>query len=104
MLHPNIARKVRLDMQLLSVIADLIDAFPRLEMLSLGDTCRQFRAVMQQQLDLTIEAHNLRVFGERFAHDDWAVFPQPIDGLVSSKVLVETFMEGTPIKEFAKVK
>lgn len=41
-LHPNIERKVRLDMQLLSFFADALDTVPRLEMLSLGDTCRQF--------------------------------------------------------------
>ena len=47
-LHPNIERRVRLDMQLLASFADLIDTFPRLEILSLGDSIRQFVAVMQR--------------------------------------------------------
>jgi aarF domain-containing kinase len=102
-LHPNIERKVRLDMQLLGYLAATLDSFPRLEMLSLGDTCRQFMDVMRLQLDLSIEAENLRVFRKLFKNDTWAQFPRPVDSLVSRHVLVEEFMEGRPIKEFAKL-
>ena len=93
-LHPNVERKVRLDMMLLSFLADVLDKYPRLEILSLGETCRQFVEVMQKQLDLSIEAYNLHMFRDLFAKDSWAQFPKPIDQYVTRNVLVEEFMEG----------
>lgn len=45
---------------------------------------------MQQQLDLSLEARNLRVFRERFASDSWATFPRPIEGFVCKNVLGKT--------------
>ena len=54
--------------------------------------------IYSSQLDLSIEARNLKIFNECFKREKWALFPQPIDGFVSKNVLVETFMEGTPIK------
>ena len=93
-LHPNVERKVRLDMMLLSGLADVLDRYPRLEILSLGETCRQFVEVMQKQLDLSIEAYNLHMFRDLFAKDTWARFPKPIDQYVTKNVLVEEYMEG----------
>jgi aarF domain-containing kinase len=100
MIHPHVESLVRTDMELLDIFAWAIDHIPSLEILSLGETCRQFAEVMNKQLDLRVEANNLVIFSQKFAKDTWAAFPAPIEGLVSKTVLVETLFEGTPINHF----
>ena len=103
MIHPHVAELVRTDMELLTHLANYFDRFPSLEILSLGETCRQFADVMNEQLDLTVEAKNLIQFTKKFAHEKWAEFPAPVEGFVTKNVLVETLMEGVSITKFMKM-
>ena len=50
---------------------------------------------MRHQLDLRWEARNLARFSQNFAEDDGVVFPEVV--LAASGVLVESWLEGTPI-------
>lgn len=100
MIHPHVEELVKVDMELLSVFAYFMDQFPSLEILGLGETCRQFGESMRLQLDLRIEARNLLQFASKFTSDKWAVFPEPVQGLVSKHVLVETLLEGAPISSY----
>lgn len=104
MIHPHVEALVRTDMELLSLFANFMDKFPALEILSLGETCRQFADTMNKQLDLRVEADNLIKFTQKFANDKWAAFPEPIDSLVSHNVMVETLMDGLPINTFMDMK
>lgn len=104
MIHPHVEALVRTDMELLSIFASVMDKFPSLEILSLGETCRQFADTMNKQLDLRVEAENLIKFTQKFAHDQWAAFPVPLEELISRSVIVETLMEGTPINSFMDLK
>jgi aarF domain-containing kinase len=103
LIHPHVESLVKIDMELLNILANVIDSVPALELLSLGETCRQFGETMKDQLDLTKEARNLKTFAKKFKDESWAMFPKPIDGLVNKNVLVETLMEGKPISEFMKL-
>jgi predicted unusual protein kinase regulating ubiquinone biosynthesis (AarF/ABC1/UbiB family) len=49
---------------------------------------------MRIQLDLRVEAKNLVKFANNFREEKWAVFPRPMEGLVTKNVLVETLMDG----------
>jgi aarF domain-containing kinase len=104
MIHPHVEQLVRTDMELLSHIASFIDNFPALEILSIGETMRQFADAMNNQLDLRFEANNLVKFAKKFANEKWALFPSPIEGFVTKNVLVETLMEGAPITSFMQLK
>lgn len=104
LIHPNVEKLIKVDMELLSTMANIIDWFPDLEILSIGETCRQFADSMRCQLDLRVEAKNLIVFSKNFINEKWAVFPEPVEGLVTKNVLVETLMEGTPIAAFMQMK
>eukprot|EP00597_Dinobryon_sp_UTEXLB2267_P000988 CAMPEP_0170065468 /NCGR_PEP_ID=MMETSP0019_2-20121128/5543_1 /TAXON_ID=98059 /ORGANISM="Dinobryon sp., Strain UTEXLB2267" /LENGTH=418 /DNA_ID=CAMNT_0010272343 /DNA_START=429 /DNA_END=1681 /DNA_ORIENTATION=+ len=104
MIHPHVESMVKTDMELLSYIASIIDTVPSLEILSLGETMRQFADAMNKQLDLRFEAHNLIKFAKKFANESWALFPSPIDGFVTKNVLVESLMEGVPIASFMQLK
>lgn len=100
MIHPHVEQLVHTDMELLHIIASMIDTIPSLEILSIGETMRQFADCMTSQLDLRFEASNLVKFTKKFAEDKWALFPSPIEGFVTKNVLVETLMEGAPISNF----
>ena len=104
MIHPHVEKLVHADMELLSIIASVIDSFPSLEVLSIGETMRQFADAMTNQLDLRYEAMNLIKFAKKFTNDNWACFPSPIEGFVTKNVLVETLIEGAPISNFLQLK
>lgn len=99
LIHPHVERVIKIDMELLGLLADYLDSLPNLEILSVGDTCRQFADMMREQLDLRTEAAHLRKFNANFKNEPWLVFPEPIDAYVRKNVLVETFMEGIPLKK-----
>lgn len=100
--HPGIFSKVCVDFYIMAKVARFLEGLPylNLAMLSIQDTVRQFRDIMLPQLNLTLEANNLRRFNRDFVDDDRVFFPYPLDDLTSRRVLTETFMEGTPILEF----
>lgn len=103
--HPNIGQKVALDFYILNKITALLENIPKLNLhyLSMQDAVRQFRNVMIPQLDLRIEAVNLRRFRRDFADDDRVSFPLPVDELTSKNVLVESFVHGDPILDLVEV-
>ena len=78
MIHPHVENLVKTDMELLSHIASLIDKFPALEVLSIGETLRQFADAMNSQLDLRFEAKNLLKFAKKFSTESWVLFPSPV--------------------------
>jgi aarF domain-containing kinase len=100
--HPGILHKVCVDFYLLAIMADFLEAIPRLNLdyLSIRDTVDQFCNVMVPQLDLRLESHHLNRFGRDFQNDPQVQFPRPIDELTTTKVLTETFCEGKPILSF----
>ena len=102
--HPGIWNKVCVDFYIFHKVAKFLESLPHfnLQFLSLVDTVQQFRDVMIPQLDLSIEASHLKRFNQNFANDDQVAFPRPLDELSSTKVLVETFCEGTPIINYVK--
>jgi aarF domain-containing kinase len=103
MIHPHVEKLIKVDMELFNVVANFLDMFPSLELLSLGESCREFSKSMKQQLDLRVEANHLIHFTKNFMTEKWAAFPKPIDHFVTKTVMVETFMEGTPISYFMKL-
>jgi aarF domain-containing kinase len=103
LIHPHVEKMIQTDMELLGYFANFIDRFPSLEILSLGETCREYCNMMNAQLDLRLEASNLSQFSAKFAHDPWAAFPTPIEGFVTRNVLIETLMEGSSIANFMRM-
>jgi len=85
-----------------------IDSLPfqAIKMLNLPHATNNFSIILREQLDLQLEAKNLQTFANNFAskssHTSIA-FPKPIDGWVTSNVLVEEYIEDAiPIHEFLK--
>eukprot|EP00966_Prymnesium_polylepis_P188239 4362627-Prymnesium_polylepis.1 len=106
-LHPDVERLVAMDLCLLRASARLVERLVPLRgirWLSLPESVDHFAAFMASQLDLTIEASNLDRFRRNFATDAGGgptaaaegsiVFPRPLDGLASRRVLVESYVDG----------
>ena len=85
LIHPHVEALVKIDMEILGFMADVMDKFPSLEVLSLGDTCRQFADMMQDQLDLRKEVnmfiyylHSLVLANFKYWMADFVAFCQSL--------------------------
>ena len=92
--HPNVARQIFLDFQILKSAARLVSNVPALQGLNLQETLSQFSHTMTSQTDLRVEAFNLRKFGRNFRNVEQVLAPWPVVGLVEEGVLCETFERG----------
>jgi aarF domain-containing kinase len=110
-LHPWFHRQISNDLWLMETVAKRLHALPSetLRMVNLPRAVSNFGANLRRQTDLRLERDNLKQFRSNFYGKDddetasAILFPRPIDGWVSSKVLVEDLVEdATPIGEFLK--
>ncbi|CUA70827.1 ABC1 family protein C21C3,03, mitochondrial [Rhizoctonia solani] len=111
-LHPHVRKQISRDLAILSVFARAIDMMPGLEWLSLPDEVRVFGEMMQQQIDLRHEAHNLVQFEQNFGRDGQGgksgrvqaavVFPRPLVNWSTDEVLVEEYADAVPLKYFLR--
>jgi aarF domain-containing kinase len=107
-LHPNVDSDIEADLDLMraSVRAARwlpFDVFANLKWLNLEGVVEEFAELLKLQLDLRTEAANLRRFNEHFKNRDDVVFPKLIPGFQPTKdLLVETYIEGTPVIEYAR--
>ena len=101
-IHPAVREAVTLDLALLRGLARLLERRERWRYLGIADTAEQFCRLLTTQLDLSIEAENLRRLGANFAANDRVIVPAPQDGWVTDTVLVETFVEGDVMMDIIK--
>eukprot|EP01126_Amoeba_proteus_P046037 TRINITY_DN5182_c0_g1_i9.p1 TRINITY_DN5182_c0_g1~~TRINITY_DN5182_c0_g1_i9.p1 ORF type:complete len:438 (+),score=94.80 TRINITY_DN5182_c0_g1_i9:503-1816(+) len=94
-LHPGIRDVIESDLALMRLTEYLTVVFPSLKWLGLVEALDQFEETMRAQLDLNMEAANMKRFQENFATNSRVFFPTVIRS--SPCVLVETFEEGEPM-------
>jgi predicted unusual protein kinase regulating ubiquinone biosynthesis (AarF/ABC1/UbiB family) len=58
----------------------------------------EFAMLMQAQLDMRVEAENLRRLRKNFEGSTVITFPEPL-GHTSEHVLIESFIHGEPISK-----
>ncbi|KAK8844680.1 hypothetical protein IAR55_006529 [Kwoniella newhampshirensis] len=109
-IHPRIRQTIRRDIAIMSIFANCLNALPGMEWLSIPEEVAVFGDIMNSQLDLRVEASNLRTFETNFSKRGRTVtFPQPM-GLGKNKqgeereerqdVLIEEFEDALPLKYF----
>jgi aarF domain-containing kinase len=106
-LHPRVRKTVRRDITIMSIFANIINAFPGMSWLSLPEEVMVFGEMMNQQLDLRVEAGNLDHFERNFkTRGHQVTFPRPIklggDREESRDVLMEEFEDALPLKYFLR--
>ncbi len=101
-IHSTSKELVQIDMELLKMFANYLDTYPDLKMLAFGETLRKFSNVMIAQLNLNNEGINLIKFNNNFKNCDSIKFPEYIAS--SENVLIESFIDGIPLKLIMKDK
>ena len=110
-LHPWFQRQITNDLWLMDTIARRLHSLPSetIRMVNLPRAVQNFGDNLRRQTDLRLERDNLKQFRANFygeqddESDSKILFPRPMDGWVTSKVLVETLVEdATPIADFLK--
>lgn len=96
-LHPGVRSLVRRDLKIMRFFAQIINAIPTMEWLSLPDEVAMFAKMMRLQLDLRIEAENLVVFRNNFKDSNDITFPKPYTSFTTRDVLVEEYIRGIPM-------
>eukprot|EP00547_Thalassionema_nitzschioides_P012094 CAMPEP_0194256048 /NCGR_PEP_ID=MMETSP0158-20130606/35871_1 /TAXON_ID=33649 /ORGANISM="Thalassionema nitzschioides, Strain L26-B" /LENGTH=504 /DNA_ID=CAMNT_0038994601 /DNA_START=292 /DNA_END=1806 /DNA_ORIENTATION=- len=101
-LHPSIENDIDVDLDLLRMVAKFLPLiYQPVSWLNPEGAVEEFGRMLTSQLDLRQEARNIQVFQEDFKDDDNVIFPQ-VHSAPTRRVLVESFIEGKPILEFAK--
>lgn len=104
-LHPSIEQDMETDLNLLRFVAKVLPRISEpLSWLNPEGAVEEFGRMLTLQLDLRYEARNLQRFNQEFERDtDKVIFPKLVPEFHATRdVLVETFIEGLPILEFAK--
>lgn len=102
-LHPGVEASIRRDLAIMSFFASCLNIIPGIEWLSLKEEIAVFGQMMNEQLDLRVEAANLRTFERNFASRRSAVtFPRPLEDFSNKDVLVEEYQEALPLKAFLR--
>ncbi|KAI7830817.1 ABC1 family-domain-containing protein [Kickxella alabastrina] len=99
-LHPGVQRLIARDLRIMRWGARLLGYLPGMRWLSLPEEVAVFGAMMQAQVDLRTEAHNLQRFVRNFAHRPGVTFPRAYPDLSSAQVLVESHFDGIPLRAF----
>lgn len=91
------------DLSIMSFFANVITIFPGMQWLSLPEEVAVFGHMMQDQLDLRIEAENLAKFEKNFEARKLPVtFPRPLKVWSTKVLLVEEFENALPLEAFLK--
>ncbi|GJJ09745.1 hypothetical protein Clacol_003969 [Clathrus columnatus] len=101
--HPNVEKLIRRDLTLITFLAQLLALIPGMKWISLPEEVEVFGRMMHEQLDLRIEARNLKRFEENFAPRKAAIsFPRPLEDYSTKEVLIEEYENALPLKAFLK--
>ncbi|KAL3232232.1 hypothetical protein RNJ44_04148 [Nakaseomyces bracarensis] len=103
-IHPRVRNQIYRDLKIMGFFAKLINSIPTMEWLSLPNEVEQFSILMKLQLDLRIEALNLKRFNENFKDSIQVKFATPYLELSSRNVLFEEYLHGLPMEDFLKLK
>lgn len=99
-LHPRVEKTVLRDLRIMGFFATILDAVPTLEWFSFPNEVEQFSGMMRLQMDLRIEAANLKRFRSNFRDRTTVTFPMPYSCYTTREVLIEEFAHGIPLRAF----
>ncbi len=97
--RPGIRRQVLDDMEVLSDLAEVLDAHTDLGRYGLADLLEEFRKSLLDELDYHREASNLETIGRILADHTGIVVPKAYPDFSSSRVLTMEFVEGKKITD-----
>jgi len=102
-LHPKVNMLIARDLKIMSFFARVLDILPGMQWLSLPEEVMVFGKMMNEQLDLRIEADNLLEFERKFGKRKLPVtFPRPLKVWSTRDLLVEEYENALPLETFMR--
>ncbi|KAG0349688.1 hypothetical protein BG005_010825 [Podila minutissima] len=99
-LHPKVARTVARDLAIMKFFVSLIHRIPTMNWIALPDQVAMFGSMMEEQLDLRIEAKNLATFKRNFRDRYTVTFPSTLSEFATKEMLIEEYVDALPLKTY----
>ncbi|MCP4397093.1 MAG: AarF/ABC1/UbiB kinase family protein [bacterium] len=100
-LRPNVPVLIHVDLEVMFGILKVLNIFisysPFLR--SLTTVLTEFRRVIQEELNFTLEARNVKLFQRNFQNEEFVRIPKLYDEFSTKRVIVLEFMEGVKINQ-----
>lgn len=97
--HPNIRRRMEVDLDILAGLAHLAEGIPELEPYRPQATVAEFRRIVRRELDFAREARNLEQFARNFANNPHVRIPRFYPKLSTSRVLTMEWLNGAKLND-----
>ncbi len=98
--RPGIRAQILEDMEVLSDLAEFIDAHTELgQRYGFGDLLVEFRSALVDELDYRREADNLATIGRILEGNEHIIVPAPHPDLTTGRVLTMDFVKGTKVTD-----
>lgn len=97
--HVDIERRVRVDLEILSGLAQLTERVPELQPYRLGATMSELQRMMRRELDFSLELRNQQQFARQFAGDPRIRIPRVLPDLSTKRVLTMEWLAGSKLSE-----
>jgi ubiquinone biosynthesis protein len=97
--HADIERKVLVDLDILSGLAQLSERIPEFQSYRPRAIVAEFRRVLRRELDFRREERHMQQFARDFAKDRTVHIPRTFPPLCTSRVLVMELVEGIKLSE-----
>ena len=95
--HADIDEVVRLDLKTIRRIMTIVSLFVPAKNVDVYYS--QIKAMIEEELDFAREARNIERIMHNFTEDPTVVFPKPISGLCTKRVMTTTFVNGFKIND-----
>ena len=106
--RPHLRRRIERDLTLLRIVATAAGRFGAVgRVVNPTAIVDDLATSMEAELDFRREARDMAAFAANLrarGENDRIVVPDPIDGLVAERVLVMTYVEGTPVDDGAALR
>jgi ubiquinone biosynthesis protein len=95
--HVGVERQVRVDLEILSGLAQLAERVPELQPYRLSSTMQELQRMMRRELDFRRELRNQQQFARMFDGDPRVRVPRVFPELSSSRVLTMEWFSGSKL-------
>jgi ubiquinone biosynthesis protein len=97
--HAGIRRRMEVDLDILSGLAQIADRLPELQPYRPVATVAEFKRIVRRELDFAREARNLEQFERNFAGNAHVCIPRLYPHLSTAKVLTMEWLDGAKISD-----
>jgi ubiquinone biosynthesis protein len=102
--HPSIKQRMRVDLEILTGLAQLAEKLPELQPYRPTQIVAEFQRLLRRELDFTCERRHLDFFVRAFKDSETVKIPYSHPDFSSERVLVMEWLEGVPLSDYDGVR